>query len=49
MSSPAHISFRPVTERDLPTLHTWVTAPHVRRWWDAPTTTTHSRRRSPRY
>jgi RimJ/RimL family protein N-acetyltransferase len=36
MVSADHISFHPVAPRDLPMLHAWVTAPHVRQWWDAP-------------
>lgn len=28
------ITFRPLTEADLPRLHEWVNRPHVRAWWD---------------
>ena len=27
------ITFRPLTEDDLPLLHRWLNAPHVRQWW----------------
>ena len=30
------ISFRPVQDGDLPLLSTWLGAPHVAAWWDAP-------------
>jgi RimJ/RimL family protein N-acetyltransferase len=32
------LSFRPLTEQDLPMLHAWVQRPHVAAWWDAPCT-----------
>jgi RimJ/RimL family protein N-acetyltransferase len=28
------LRFRPLSEADLPLLHRWLNAPHVRRWWD---------------
>lgn len=30
------LRFRPLSEADLPLLHGWLNAPHVRRWWDGP-------------
>lgn len=30
--------FRPVTERDLPTISAWLAEPHVAEWWDDPKT-----------
>lgn len=30
------ISFRPLTEDDLPTLVTWFAEPEIERWWDQP-------------
>jgi len=28
------LSLRPMTEHDLPLLHTWLNRPHVAQWWD---------------
>lgn len=34
----SHLTFRPLTEADLPLLHAWLTCPHVVEWWEpAPT------------
>jgi RimJ/RimL family protein N-acetyltransferase len=33
-----NIAFRALTTADLPTLHEWLTRPHVREWWDDPST-----------
>jgi aminoglycoside 6'-N-acetyltransferase-1b len=30
------ISFRPLTQADLPLLHQWITRPHVAEWWETP-------------
>lgn len=30
--------FRPLTEDDLPLLHSWLQQPHVAQWWDEPST-----------
>jgi RimJ/RimL family protein N-acetyltransferase len=30
------LSFRPLTLADLPTLHEWLSRPHVAEWWDKP-------------
>jgi aminoglycoside 6'-N-acetyltransferase len=35
MAQPAY-DFRPVTERDLPLMLSWLRAPHVARWWGDP-------------
>jgi len=32
--STSGISFRQLTENDLPTMHRWVNTPYVREWWD---------------
>jgi RimJ/RimL family protein N-acetyltransferase len=29
-------TFRPLTPEDLPTLHEWISRPHVAQWWSAP-------------
>lgn len=34
MATSRTISFRPLTEKDLPLVRRWLLAPHVRRWWD---------------
>jgi RimJ/RimL family protein N-acetyltransferase len=33
MGVTGDLSFRPMTEADLPLLHVWLQRPHVRRWW----------------
>ena len=33
---PSLISFRPLTEEDLPLMHRWLNTPHVLEWWDKP-------------
>ena len=30
------VSFRPLTQADLPLLHQWITRPHVAEWWGKP-------------
>ena len=32
------LSFRPLEERDFPTLHEWLRRPHVAEWWSEPST-----------
>nr|WP_321442743.1 GNAT family N-acetyltransferase [uncultured Cohaesibacter sp.] len=34
MPNRGEISFRPVTKEDFPLLLTWLSEPHVARWWD---------------
>ncbi len=29
-----HVEFRPLTESDLPLLHSWLNRPHVLEWWN---------------
>lgn len=36
MAQPEAISFRPVTEADLPTLAGWLRQPHLVEWWGDP-------------
>ena len=35
---PPAITFRPLTRDDFPTLRGWIARPHVRDWWDSPST-----------
>lgn len=35
-NEPAHVSFVPVVNDDLPMLHAWLSEPHVRQWWGDP-------------
>lgn len=36
MPNPKNIHFQPLQLADLPLLHSWHLAPHVRQWWDPP-------------
>ena len=35
---PPAITFRPLTRDDFPLLCDWIARPHVREWWDSPST-----------
>jgi RimJ/RimL family protein N-acetyltransferase len=36
VDTSGRISFRRLTEPDIPVLHRWLNAPHVLEWWDRP-------------
>lgn len=36
MDASGRLSFRRLTETDIPQLHRWLNAPHVLEWWDRP-------------